>query len=312
MALTAEASFNTIDEIFQHFMRNPDASECVNAFQRLRAERVRKQAQQPARRVESRRREELVDRCSCVASFSPDRVVPLGWSSAREEYTYQWACEWRDLRTWLTRNGFDGRCEELLATGGGPLTVVLLWLQKADKDNYGGVSVVQQALEEALGFPNDFPAVLQALRELPDQLMPSPPQGDSCSTGGHTGAVDSMAPHSDASSQACATPRETAPPRAPTQNQPPVVLPTDPTHPVLVLGKQKPAITIPQRNVIATLLKCMPKSLSREELEAKSGHKDARHILKRLARDADWRKVILFSGRTRTGYRVQSPQHRPG
>lgn len=74
----------------------------------------------------------------------------------------------------------------------------------------------------------------------------------------------------------------------------------------IVLGKVKKKLTQPQYNVIQTLLKSGDVGLTKDELAAKSGHEDARGILKRLAeKDEDWKKVIHFAGMTGGGYRIQ-------
>jgi hypothetical protein len=74
----------------------------------------------------------------------------------------------------------------------------------------------------------------------------------------------------------------------------------------LVLGKEKRILTAPQYDVVKALLDAGDRGLTKDELENKSGHGDARKILKRLAnKDSDWGKVIQFARITGGGYRIK-------
>lgn len=73
-----------------------------------------------------------------------------------------------------------------------------------------------------------------------------------------------------------------------------------------MLGNMKQKLTVPQYNVIKTLLDAQDAALTKDELVIKSGHSDARAILKRLAKsDSDWKQVIHFAGKTGGGYWIQ-------
>jgi hypothetical protein len=76
--------------------------------------------------------------------------------------------------------------------------------------------------------------------------------------------------------------------------------------PPLVLGTEKNVLTFQQYNVISALLEAGSGGLNKDELETKSGHTDARKILKRLFdSDSDWKKVIILPGRTGRRYRLR-------
>lgn len=74
----------------------------------------------------------------------------------------------------------------------------------------------------------------------------------------------------------------------------------------IVLDKTKQRLTTPQYNVVKALLDAGDAGLTKDELVSKSGHEDARGILKRLTdSDPDWKKVIHFAGQTGGGYRIK-------
>jgi hypothetical protein len=74
----------------------------------------------------------------------------------------------------------------------------------------------------------------------------------------------------------------------------------------IVLGKTKRKLTNQQYNVVKALLEAGDLGLTKDELVSKSGHEDARGILKRLAdSDPDWKGVIHFAGRTGGRYRIK-------
>jgi hypothetical protein len=78
-----------------------------------------------------------------------------------------------------------------------------------------------------------------------------------------------------------------------------------PGKPPIVKGKKKRVLTDPQDDVVQALLEAGEGGLTKDELEDKSGHSDARGILRRLAKsDPDWGVVIHFPGRTGGRYRI--------
>lgn len=72
----------------------------------------------------------------------------------------------------------------------------------------------------------------------------------------------------------------------------------------IVLGKPKKRLTKAQYNVIQALLSARDRGLTKDQLVEKSGHTDAVNVLKRLAKDLDWKKVIHLPGITGGGYRI--------
>jgi hypothetical protein len=73
----------------------------------------------------------------------------------------------------------------------------------------------------------------------------------------------------------------------------------------IVCGVEKRPLTLPQYDVVNALLESGERGLSKDELDRKSRHGDARKILTRLASsDPDWKAVICFPGRTGGGYRI--------
>jgi hypothetical protein len=73
----------------------------------------------------------------------------------------------------------------------------------------------------------------------------------------------------------------------------------------IVGGAEKRPLTLPQYDVVKALLEAGERGLSKDELDRKSKHGDARKILKRLAdSDADWKAVISFPGKRGGGYRI--------
>jgi len=99
------------------------------------------------------------------------------------------------------------------------------------------------------------------------------------------------------------------PSQPPTKTGSPVVLQGQ-GNDVLVLGKPKTALTSPQYNVIQALLEAGAAGLNKDNLIEKSGHSDARGILKRLAAsDAEWGRVIIMPGKPGGKYRVRTNPH---
>jgi hypothetical protein len=79
-----------------------------------------------------------------------------------------------------------------------------------------------------------------------------------------------------------------------------------PGEPVYLKGLEKPPLTLPQYDVIKALLDAGERGLSKDEMDYRSKHGDARKILKRLANsDADWEAVIQFPGKACGGYRIR-------
>jgi hypothetical protein len=108
------------------------------------------------------------------------------------------------------------------------------------------------------------------------------------------------------------------PPATPTQASPPSVpapLPQAPSRPFefsdfgkqpVVNGNTKDWLTQAEHDILTTLEKAGPRGLSKDELDEKSGHPEARKYLKDLAKDPDWASVILFPERqSRVGYRLR-------
>ena len=74
----------------------------------------------------------------------------------------------------------------------------------------------------------------------------------------------------------------------------------------IVNGEEQNSLTHAQYDVLLALLKAGDKGLTKDALDRKSGHGDARAILKRLAeKDPDWESVISFPGTPGKGYHIQ-------
>lgn len=95
----------------------------------------------------------------------------------------------------------------------------------------------------------------------------------------------------------------------------PVTPPSPPPAPAVVLGgandepmvrgKKKARLTTARYNVVKAMLNA-GRLLTKDELDAKSGHTDARKILKALAdSDPDWKSVIHFGRQTGGGYGIE-------
>jgi len=68
--------------------------------------------------------------------------------------------------------------------------------------------------------------------------------------------------------------------------------------------KREP-LTLPQYDVVKALLGAGVRGLSKDKLDRKSKHGDARKILKRLAdSDPDWEEAISFPGKPGGRYRI--------
>jgi hypothetical protein len=76
-------------------------------------------------------------------------------------------------------------------------------------------------------------------------------------------------------------------------------------HCPIVYGTEKEQLTRAQYDVVKALLDAGERGLSKDELDSKSRHGDARKILQRLANsDPDWKAVIHFPGKPGIGYRI--------
>jgi hypothetical protein len=103
-------------------------------------------------------------------------------------------------------------------------------------------------------------------------------------------------------------PAPTVPTDPPVAPEPPAVCPVvlrSGWEPPVVRGNTKRVLGPAQHNVVMALLEAGQDGLNKDELVHKSGHSDARGILKRLVKsDSDWADVIHFPGRTGGGYRI--------
>ncbi|NLY02216.1 MAG: hypothetical protein GXY83_39530 [Rhodopirellula sp.] len=73
-----------------------------------------------------------------------------------------------------------------------------------------------------------------------------------------------------------------------------------------VNGKRKPILTAARYDTVQALVEAGETGLTKDQLDHKSGHTDARKLLKALADgDADWAEVILFPGTPGKGYRIR-------
>jgi hypothetical protein len=75
--------------------------------------------------------------------------------------------------------------------------------------------------------------------------------------------------------------------------------------PPIVRGKVKPRLTWAQYHVVNALLEAGDEGLTKDRLDAVSGHSEARKILQRLHdSDPDWAAVIQMPGRPGLRYRL--------
>ncbi|HWB08784.1 MAG TPA: hypothetical protein VG826_06160 [Pirellulales bacterium] len=96
-----------------------------------------------------------------------------------------------------------------------------------------------------------------------------------------------------------ATPEATTP-------QPPFVVLGKPGERPVVLGKTKSKLTDARYNVVKALIEAGENGLNKDEIVQKSGHGDARQVLKRLAdSDPDWKGVIVMAEVTGGRYRIR-------
>ncbi len=72
----------------------------------------------------------------------------------------------------------------------------------------------------------------------------------------------------------------------------------------IVCGVKQKILTYATYNVVKALV-LAKRPLTKDELVAKSGHLDAINILKRLAKDPDWKEVIQLAGSPGKGYSIK-------
>lgn len=77
--------------------------------------------------------------------------------------------------------------------------------------------------------------------------------------------------------------------------------------PPVVNGNTKRMLTQAEHDILVALLEAGPRGLTKDELDEKSGHTEARKYLRKLAsEDPDWASVILFpEQKCRGGYRLR-------
>ncbi|MGD0089102.1 MAG: hypothetical protein ABSE73_04220 [Planctomycetota bacterium] len=80
----------------------------------------------------------------------------------------------------------------------------------------------------------------------------------------------------------------------------------DPGDDVCILGRDYPHVTFAQYNVAKALLELGEDGAIEKELIRKSGHSDARKILKRLAAKDGWKDVVQLAGRHGGRYRIKT------
>lgn len=81
---------------------------------------------------------------------------------------------------------------------------------------------------------------------------------------------------------------------------------SDFSKPPVVNGNTKKMLTQAEHDILMALEEAGPRGLSKDELDEKSDHPEARKYLRKLADDPDWRSVILFpEQKGRGGYRLR-------
>lgn len=89
------------------------------------------------------------------------------------------------------------------------------------------------------------------------------------------------------------------------ESGPPVLL-SGPGQCPIIRGVKKRPLTLAQDDVVKALLEADERGLSKDELDRKSKHGDARRVLKRLAEsDPDWKAIISFPGTPGRRYRIR-------
>jgi hypothetical protein len=88
--------------------------------------------------------------------------------------------------------------------------------------------------------------------------------------------------------------------------EPPVVLGKAHEDPI-VMGNQKPKLTHARYHIVKALLKAGEIGLTGDALVDQSGHEGAVNVLKALARDRDWKRVISLAGKPGGRYRIVRP-----
>jgi hypothetical protein len=73
-----------------------------------------------------------------------------------------------------------------------------------------------------------------------------------------------------------------------------------------VKGKLKPALTVERYNTVQALIQAGDKGLTKDKLDEKSGHTEARKALADMVKkDRDWKAVIVMPGETGKRYRIR-------
>lgn len=117
---------------------------------------------------------------------------------------------------------------------------------------------------------------------------------------GHTRAfIDLLQEHLDGLT-------EDAPDAATSAPVPGVVLRGRDTGPI-VRGKEKPPLTERAYNIVEALVRANRAGLTKDQLDQRSGHSEARKVLRQLrASDPDWEEVICMPGKAgQGGYRLR-------
>jgi hypothetical protein len=84
----------------------------------------------------------------------------------------------------------------------------------------------------------------------------------------------------------------------------PVIL-GGPDEAPVVYGVEKKRLTFPRYNIIKALLEAV-RNLSKNELDKRSGHTDARKLLKKMVQeDGDWARAIIMPQGPGTGYGIR-------
>ncbi len=74
----------------------------------------------------------------------------------------------------------------------------------------------------------------------------------------------------------------------------------------MVKGKLKPTLTTKRYNTVQALIEAGENGLTKDELDRKSGHVEARKALSDMAKEDDgWRAVIIMPGATGKRYRIR-------
>jgi hypothetical protein len=137
---------------------------------------------------------------------------------------------------------------------------------------------------------------------LPAPRMPAPEAAAFCDVSEASSQKPGRTPAPKPTASAGAAPDSTRP--VGPEDGPRVILRGHNEGPI-VLGKEKPPLTLAQHDAVKALLNAGERGLSKDDLDRKSGHGDTRKTLKRLAAsDPDWKAVIHFPGKPGRGYSI--------